>query len=126
VSQVDRDPTLEAMSSGRGSIRMTFGSGGRNMPAPPPPSEADIDFPEFKPPFVANQVLAAGDGTVWVQRSGAADAPPQYDVFDRRGELVRQVVLPESVRVVGFGRGIVYVSRTDDDGLQWLGKYDLQ
>ena len=122
VSQVDRDRTIEAMSSGRGTIRMTFGSGGRNMPAPPPPSEADFDFPEFKPPFVANQVLVAG-GTVWVQRSGPADAAPQYDVFDGRGELVRQVVLPERVRVVGFGRGVVYVSRTDHDGLQWLGRY---
>lgn len=123
VSQADRDRVIESMSSGRGTIRMTFGSGGRNMPAPPPPSEADIDFPEFKPPFVSNQVLAADDGTVWVQRSGAADAPPQYDVFDGRGELVRQVVLPESARVVGFGRGVVYVSRTDEDGLQWLGRY---
>lgn len=122
VSQADRDEVIEAMSSGRGTIRVTIG-GGRSVPAPPPPSEDDIDFPEYKPPFVANQVFAAGDGSVWVQRSGPAAAAPQYDVFDGRGELVRRVVLPADARVVGFGRGAVYVSRTDDDGLQWLGRY---
>jgi hypothetical protein len=44
-------------------------------------------------------------------------------VFDRTGALVKQVVLNPNSRVVGFGKGTVYVARTDEDDLQYLQRY---
>jgi hypothetical protein len=33
------------------------------------------------------------------------------------------VVLPADTRLVGFGKGVAYLVRTDEDGLEWLGRY---
>jgi hypothetical protein len=32
-------------------------------------------------------------------------------------------VLPKATRLVGFGRGTVYLARMDDDGLEYLQRY---
>jgi hypothetical protein len=45
---------------------------------------------------------------------------PIADVFDASGSVVRRVSFPATHRVAGFGKGTVYLVRTDDDGLQWL------
>ena len=46
-------------------------------------------------------------------------------MIDPAGRLVRQVVLPLRSRVVGFGKASVYVSRYDQDDLQYLQRYAL-
>jgi len=51
------------------------------------------------------------------------DKVPTYDVFDHSGALVKKVSLNPSSRVVGFGKGAVYVVRTDEDDLQYLQRY---
>jgi hypothetical protein len=48
-----------------------------------------------------------------------------YDVFDGRGVRIDRVELPARSRVVGFGRGAVYVSERDADDLPHLRKYAL-
>ena len=53
----------------------------------------------------------------------AGDKIPTYDVFDRTGTLVKKVSLNPSSRVIGFGKGVVYVVRTDEDDLQYLQRY---
>jgi hypothetical protein len=97
------------------------GGGGGTVTLPPP------EFADTKPPFDgASQasVVVSQDGEVWVLRTRpASDKVPSYDVFDRTGALVKKVSLNPSSRVVGFGKGTVYVVRTDEDDLQYLQRY---
>ena len=56
------------------------------------------------PAFQDGGVHATPWGELWVERSVAADEAPTFDVFDRRAQLIKQVVFPKGRRVVGFGR----------------------
>ena len=85
---------------------------------------------ESGPPFVEDYVGRAaiidpgGNGELWVTRAGAWNAKTStIDVFDAAGRLVRRVTIPATHRVAGFGRGTVYLVRTDEDELQWLERY---
>ncbi len=84
----------------------------------------DMKWPEYKPPFVSNAARGAWDGRVWVLRTRAHDdATPVYDVFGTDGRIVQRVSLAPRSRIIGFGRGVVYVVRTDEDDLQHLERY---
>jgi len=87
------------------------------------PQVADEDWPEVKPPFPPSAVSATPEGFLWVQRHVSPNAPPEYDVFNGNGDRIRTVILAENSRVIGFGNGVVYVARTDDDDLLWLERY---
>jgi hypothetical protein len=50
---------------------------------------------------------------------------PLYEVLNGKGALVTRVQLAAGERLVGLGRGTVYTTRTDEDGLQYLRKYVL-
>jgi hypothetical protein len=97
------------------------GGGGGNFTPPPP------EFADTKPPFDgANQaaVLVSPEGEAWVLRTRpSTDKIPTYDVFDKTGALVKKVTLNPNSRVAGFGKGTVYVVRTDEDDLQYLQRY---
>jgi len=137
IGQADKDEWLEARANPAGGgmfITMSAGGGGggggnvRAAPAPrgarmEGPQVADEDWPEVKPPFPPSAVSATPEGRLWVRRHVSPGAHPEYDVFDGNGFRVGTVVLQESARVVGFGEGVVYVARTDDDDLQWLERY---
>lgn len=96
---------------------------GASGPAAETP-DAD-EWPEHLPPFLAAAASFAPDGMLWVKRTTVAGGPPTYDVIDPAGRLVRQVVLPARSRLVGFGNRSVYVSRFDQDDLQYLRRYAL-
>lgn len=104
---------------GGGGARPSAGGGGTNFTPPPP------EFADTKPPFDgAGSALATPDGEIWVLRTRpASDKVPTYDVFDRAGTLVKKVSLNPESRVAGFGKGTVYVVRTDQDDLQYLQRY---
>jgi hypothetical protein len=136
ITQGDKDEWLEARANPAGGgmfITMNAGGGGgggnvRAAPAPrgarfEGPQVADEDWPEVKPPFLPSEVSATPEGQLWVQRYVSLGASPEYDVFDGNGNLVRTVVLAANSRVVGFGNGVVYVARTDEDDLQWLERF---
>jgi hypothetical protein len=110
-------PMMITMNAGGGGTRTTTSNAGSNLPEP--------DFEETLPPFTGSgAVLATPDGEVWVLRTRpASDKIPSYDVFDRTGALVKKVALAPNHRVVGFGKGAVYVARSDEDDLQYLQKY---
>ena len=78
---------------------------------------------EYMPPFLERALMFSTDGFLWIRRTGPAGQPPTYDVIDRAGNLVEKVVLQNRSRLVGFGKGVVYVARHDDDDLQYLQKY---
>ena len=126
VSAKDKELFRQASSNPRGGFRMQIGGGGPGgggRAAPPPPSLGEPDWPAVKPPFRDGTSQVAPDGSLWVQRYGAADAPLVYDVFDASGRLARQVVMPESARLVGFGARGMYVATKTDDDLETLARY---
>jgi hypothetical protein len=129
VTEADKELVREARKRNRG-ITVAFGPGGRNVA--PPPGAGQVPEPEFAetmPPFEGGpgrgaSVLATPEGELWVLRTRpASDKTPTYDVFDRTGGLVKKVTLNPNSRVVGFGKGTVYVVRTDEDDLQYLQRY---
>ena len=130
VTDADKALYLENRRKNRGNFAIVVGGGGgggggsRRGPPPGPPAQ-DPEFSETMPPFLGRgAVLATPDGEVWVLRSRpAGDKIPTYDVFDRTGALVKKVRLNPESRVVGFGKGAVYVARTDEDDLQYLERY---
>lgn len=89
----------------------------------PAGKESDFVWPDYKPPFVAHFTLVTPEGRIWVQRSVAEGAEPVWDELDERGQVARRFVLPRGCRVVGFGKGVVYLTRSDEDDLLHLGRY---
>lgn len=91
-----------------------------------PPMDPNIVWPATKPPFPGNSAKGAPNGELWLLRSRPADDKiPTYDIFDASGNLVRQVRLPADTRLVGFGKGVVYLARKDADDLEYLERYRL-
>ena len=104
-------------------------TGAAPRPRAPAMSKLDIEkiftpdqqWPEVKPPFLDAAVRVAPDGNVWVLRTRAwDDSIPTFDVFDAAGRVVERVALPKRTKLVGFGKGTVYLARTDEDDLVWL------
>ncbi len=123
VTQAEKDQYTENLKKQK-PIVMSIGGGGgggtsQQVTQPPP------EFEETMPPFTGRgAVLATPDGEVWVLRTrSAGNKIPSYDVFDKTGTLVKQVSLNPNSRVVGFGKGTVYVARSDEDDLQYLQRY---
>ena len=112
-------PRMMVTIGGGGGTRTSSSSSSQNGP------QAEPDFSETMPPFTGRgSVQATPEGEVWVLRTrSASDKVPAYDVFDKTGALVKKVMLNPKSRVVGFGKGTVYVARVDDDDLQWLQRY---
>lgn len=127
VTDADKQEYQEQQSRVRPMV-MAFGPGGRSA-APPPGAVAaaqeEPKWPEAKPPFTGRDaVQVTPEGQVWVARTRkAGDPTPVYDVFDASGSLAGQVTLRPRSRVVGFGKGTVYVARSDEDDLQYLERY---
>lgn len=128
VTERDKEIVRERARDSRGGLRMTVAEGARPARggSGAPPSMPDLpepEWPEFKPPFVANGAMATPGGQLWVERSRQADADRLYDVFGPDGNLLQQVRLSTDRRLVGFGAGTVYVARSDEDELQYLERY---
>jgi len=131
VTEADKELVREARKKNRGIV-VSFGPGGGGSRNAPPPGNVSLPEPEFEetmPPFEggpgrAGSMLATPEGEVWILRTRpASDKTPSYDVFDKTGALIRKVTLNPNSRVVGFGKGTVYVVRTDEDDLQYLQRY---
>jgi hypothetical protein len=88
-----------------------------------PGMRIQLTYPEVKPPFREDPVIDADDN-VWVRRETRAGATMQpWDVFGADGAHRGVVTLPMHKRIAAITRRFVYVSRTDDDALQWLEAY---
>jgi len=83
------------------------------------------EWPPSLPAFARLALTFASDGMLWVKRNTKAGAPPQYDVFDGAAKLAYRLELPPGRKVVGFGAGVVYLARVDDDDLHYLERYKL-
>lgn len=128
IRRADRDEWLEGLEgrlrvsisveNGQRRVSLGRGSGGQGGPDPD-----RLDWPEFKPSFVATRVWVAPTGDVWVRRHVPAGRPGEIDIFGADGQRRGSLTLPPDRRIVGFGRGVVFLMRTDEMGLQWLERY---
>jgi len=110
--------------NGRMSVRMGRGGpmlGGRDRDQEE--RIKSLDWPATKPAFRSVRVSLEGDA--WVERYVAAGAAREFDVFGPDAKLKRRVVLPINRRLVGFGKGVVYLRHTTEDELQYLERYRL-
>jgi hypothetical protein len=118
----DDDKSLYAQKLARREVR----GGGQVMvggrgPARPPA----VTYPDVFP--YAQSVLVSPNGHAWVHRfRHIKDEEPLYDVFDARGQRVARFTLPARREVIGFGRRWLYAVRIDEDGLQWLERYEFR
>ena len=116
--------TAIMVTNNNGRTTTTSGSpgvGGIQIPEP-------TDWPEYLPPFLGGgqSILAAPNGQVWVARTREAkDEVPTYDVLDASGRVAMRVSLAAKTRVIGFGNGVVYAVRSDEDDLQYLQRYRM-
>jgi hypothetical protein len=135
VTSEEREAFLTSQTR-PGQIVVTGPGGGNASGAPAAPKAmpiprgaspietTPIDWPQHKAPFPSAAAVVADDGRLWVLAARVHDDPvPRYDVFNERGLLVQRVALPRRTRLVAFGPGVVWLARTDDDDLQWLGRY---
>ncbi len=106
--------------SADGSRHVSFRRGSSSRP---PADLNAYDWPDRLPPFRAKRTRVSPVGEVWVERYLPVGSPPLVDIFDRAGEKVAEIELPVRRRLAGFGTGLVYLVRTDDDGLEWLERY---
>lgn len=111
-----------SISDDNGRRNISFGRNGGRRSQPDP---AEYQWPRTKPAFPRNAVNVTPTGEVWVRLSTSAGEPWRFDVFDARGNRTGEIVLPPDRRLVGFGRGVVYLVMVDEDGLQWLERYRL-
>ena len=71
-------------------------------------------FPRFKPPFITRGAKAASDGTIWIPaRIISPAATDGYYVIGPDGKIRELVHFPTGQRLVGFGKGVVYVVYND-------------
>ncbi len=119
-----KNATAVMITNNNGRMSASSGSPGAAGFSIPEPS----NWPEYLPPFLGSgqSILAAPNGQVWVARTRAAnDNLPVYDVIDATGSVAMKVALPAQTRVIGFGNGVVYTVRTDEDDLQYLQRYRM-
>jgi hypothetical protein len=124
VTAADKAEVIEQQKKVR-PIMVAIGPGGRRAAPPPSAQLPEPEFEDTKPPFNGSDaVQVTPEGEVWVLRTRpASDKVPSYDVFDRGGKVVRRVALAPGSRVVGFGKGTVYVVRTDEEDLEYLQRF---
>ncbi|HEX4933991.1 MAG TPA: hypothetical protein VFV33_12470, partial [Gemmatimonadaceae bacterium] len=97
-------------------------SSGQKMPKIAMDVEEPASWPKVKPPFA--MVRAGPDGRLWVVRSGGGDDEgAEYDVLAPDGRLERRVRTSPRVTLLGFGKGVLYAVRKDEDDLRYLQRY---
>ncbi|HEY3933240.1 MAG TPA: hypothetical protein VGL65_01345 [Gemmatimonadales bacterium] len=83
-------------------------------------------FPAYKPPMPANAqslVMFDASGMLWIPRERVrGDQIQTYDVIAEGKGLVEKVKIPPGTRLVGFGKGAVYLARAEN-GDEWLERY---
>ncbi|HLA89562.1 MAG TPA: hypothetical protein VJL28_03900 [Gemmatimonadaceae bacterium] len=82
------------------------------------------EWPATIPPFQPGFLIAASDGRLLIRRTLTADRTTMcYDVVDRAGKLLGQIVLAKGERIVGFGARSVYVVWKDEDDIERLRRH---
>ncbi len=81
---------------------------------------------EHHPALLDTRIPVDSRGRAWVHaidRDRAAGE--RYDLLDAQGRPVDAVRLPKGMKLVAMGKGVVYLTREDEDGLLYLRRYAL-
>ena len=107
-------------------------AGARSMAADAPSGfqmpKIELIEPEWqthKPPLAGTVILVDGKNRAWVPALGATPAVVRFDLLDADGRAVDAIALPDGAALLGFGKGVVYVSRKDADDLLYVQRYAL-
>ncbi len=73
-----------------------------------------------------SQVRAGADGTIWLRSWPGASGSVVWSVFDRRGDPVGRLELPEDVRLYHFDGDVVWGVEYDDFGVNYLARYRIR
>ncbi|MFN8583503.1 MAG: hypothetical protein U0163_21315 [Gemmatimonadaceae bacterium] len=133
VVEADKERVREATRKSRDMANKAIADAMSSLPkgrTPPKMPTMTIDepasWPAEKPAFGQGALLIAPNGRLWVRRHrAAADTLPLYDVLGVNGRVESRMTLPFKGRVVGFGRGWVYVVRIDADDLEYLQRHKM-
>jgi hypothetical protein len=131
VAQADKREWMAEQANGlrinvqnvNGQMSMAFSRGGRDDQDDVDEAISETEWPSSKPPFLGGAVWVTPEGEAWVERTVPAGAARVMDVFDAAGNIKERVTLPVDRRLVGFGRGVVYLRYADASDLQFLERY---
>lgn len=85
---------------------------------------ADHDaFAETLPPFAARVPRISPEGVMWVERAQHAGQPVRFDLFDQSGNRIGRALLPAGRRLLGLGRGTLYLIAIDESGIERVERY---
>jgi hypothetical protein len=80
------------------------------------------DLTSYVPPFArfGGSPQVDADGNLWILTKGPtrADLSSTYDVVTRQAKLVDRIQIPGGTTVVGFGKGVVYLTSREGAGMQ--------
>lgn len=81
----------------------------------------NVTWPAFVPALVTVDLHFSPEGALVVERTPVStDSGRVYDVINRQGHRTRQLVIPRNSRVIGFGRGHLYLAAEGADGFEAL------
>ncbi len=107
-----------AMSGARGMA----GAGGGEMP------KVEVVEPETwqpnKPPLTGTVIMVDEKNRAWVPVL-SSNKLVRFDLLDADGRLIDAISFPEGAVMLGFGKGVVYATRKDEDDLLYLQRYRL-
>lgn len=105
---------------------------GMRMPAPPggaPPRFEAVEPAEWQatlPPLASTTIRVDSRARAWVHvRERDAAAGERYDLLDADGRLVDAIRLPKGLKLIAMGKGVLYGTREDEDGLIYLVRLPL-
>lgn len=107
-------------------LSVTRGGGPPTLSMRRNPCNPPTRWPDHLPPFLSEAATFASDGRLWVKRTVPAGEPTVFDVIDRSGRVVEQVMLPVGRRLVGFGARDVYLVFRDGVDLEYLERYPVR
>lgn len=83
-------------------------------------------WPEHHPPILSTRIAVDSRGRAWVHVMDRDRASGErYDLLDAQGRLMDAVRLPKGTKLAAMGKGVVYLTREDEDGLIFLRRHPL-
>jgi hypothetical protein len=108
-------PIRVAVDSGAAGFHRKVVTVGQRLVKPMNGAAPVFEVPEFYAPVPPNALRADGDGNVWIQQilPVADPAYTVWDVVNRTRGVIDRVRIPTTRTIVGFGRGVVYLSSNE-------------